>query len=114
MFAKLEIIGKTTNVYDKGKKRSVIWRIDLQFFLFFMEIFSYLPSRESDSMKTEKLVEHYFHYFVEVELRTSYDYLNFLQVPVVDGYSFPHLTKRMNVAGRHITSYLVDLLLRRG
>ncbi|KAF8408453.1 hypothetical protein HHK36_007606 [Tetracentron sinense] len=35
-------------------------------------------------------------------------------VPVVDGYSFPHLTKRMNVAGRHITSYLVDLLLRRG
>lgn len=36
------------------------------------------------------------------------------QVPVVDGYSFPHLTKRMNVAGRHITSYLVDLLSRRG
>ncbi|CAM8891312.1 unnamed protein product [Rhodiola kirilowii] len=35
-------------------------------------------------------------------------------VPVVDGYSFPHLTKRMNVAGRHITSYLVDLLSRRG
>ncbi|KAL0450819.1 UNVERIFIED_CONTAM: Actin-related protein 2 [Sesamum latifolium] len=33
-------------------------------------------------------------------------------VPVVDGYSFPHLTKRMNVAGRHITSYLVDLLTR--
>lgn len=37
-----------------------------------------------------------------------------MQVPVVDGYSFPHLTKRMNVAGRHITSYLVDLLFRRG
>ncbi|KAL7257152.1 hypothetical protein ACSBR1_010974 [Camellia fascicularis] len=37
-----------------------------------------------------------------------------LQVPVVDGYSFPHLTKRMNVAGRHITSYLVYLLQRRG
>jgi hypothetical protein len=37
-----------------------------------------------------------------------------VQVPVVDGYSFPHLTKRMNVAGRHITSYLVDLLSRRG
>ena len=36
------------------------------------------------------------------------------QVPVVDGYSYPHLTKRMNVAGRHITSYLVDLLSRRG
>ncbi|KAL5998786.1 Actin-related protein 2 [Asimina triloba] len=35
-------------------------------------------------------------------------------VPVVDGYSFPHLTKRMNVAGRHITSYLLDLLQRRG
>lgn len=37
-----------------------------------------------------------------------------MQVPVVDGYSYPHLTKRMNVAGRHITSYLVDLLSRRG
>ncbi|GFP95197.1 actin-related protein 2 [Phtheirospermum japonicum] len=35
-------------------------------------------------------------------------------VPVVDEYSFPHLTKRMNVAGRHITSYLVDFLMRRG
>ncbi|KAI7988626.1 Actin-related protein 2 [Camellia lanceoleosa] len=35
-------------------------------------------------------------------------------VPIVDGYSFPHLTKWMNVAGRHITSYLVDLLQRRG
>ncbi|XVE84191.1 hypothetical protein DITRI_Ditri16bG0150300 [Diplodiscus trichospermus] len=35
-------------------------------------------------------------------------------VPVVDGYSFPHLTKWMNVAGRHITSYLVDLLSHRG
>ncbi|KAG7575038.1 Pentatricopeptide repeat [Arabidopsis suecica] len=34
-------------------------------------------------------------------------------VPVVDGYSFPHLTKRMNVAGRHITAYLVHLLSRR-
>jgi hypothetical protein len=32
----------------------------------------------------------------------------------VDGYSFPHLTKRLNIAGRHITSYLIDLLLRRG
>ncbi|WJX84126.1 Actin-related protein 2 [Trifolium repens] len=29
--------------------------------------------------------------------------------PVVNGYSFPHLTKRMNVA-----AYLVDLLSRRG
>ncbi|KAJ7536019.1 hypothetical protein O6H91_12G054000 [Diphasiastrum complanatum] len=35
-------------------------------------------------------------------------------VPVVDGFSFPHVTKRMNIAGRQITSYLVDLLLRRG
>jgi len=35
-------------------------------------------------------------------------------VPVVDGYSFPHCTKRLNVAGRHITTHLVDLLLRRG
>ena len=35
-------------------------------------------------------------------------------VPVVDGYSFPHLTKRLNVAGRHVTSHLVDLLQRRG
>ncbi|XP_028084031.1 actin-related protein 2-like [Camellia sinensis] len=35
-------------------------------------------------------------------------------VPVVDGYSFPYLTKRMNVAGRHITSYLVYLLQRGG
>ena len=35
-------------------------------------------------------------------------------VPVVDGYAFPHLTKRLNVAGRHVTSYLVDLLQRRG
>ncbi|KVH93621.1 Actin-related protein [Cynara cardunculus var. scolymus] len=35
-------------------------------------------------------------------------------VPVVDGYSFPHLTKCMNVAGRYITSYLVVLMLRRG
>ena len=35
-------------------------------------------------------------------------------VPVVDGFAFPHLTKRLNVAGRHITSHLVDLLQRRG
>jgi actin-related protein 2 len=31
-----------------------------------------------------------------------------------DGFAFPHLTKRLNVAGRHVTSYLVDLLQRRG
>ncbi|GLJ30075.1 hypothetical protein SUGI_0594720 [Cryptomeria japonica] len=35
-------------------------------------------------------------------------------VPVIDGYSFPHATKRVNIAGRHITSYLIELLLRRG
>jgi actin-related protein 2 len=35
-------------------------------------------------------------------------------VPVLDGYSFPHLTKRLNVAGRHVTSHLIDLLTRRG
>lgn len=35
-------------------------------------------------------------------------------VPVVDGFAFPHLTKRLNVAGRHITTHMVDLLLRRG
>lgn len=36
------------------------------------------------------------------------------QVPVVDGFSFPHLTKRLNVAGRHVTNYLIELLMRRG
>jgi actin-related protein 2 len=35
-------------------------------------------------------------------------------IPVVDGYGFSHLTKRLNVAGRHVTEHLVDLLLRRG
>lgn len=35
-------------------------------------------------------------------------------VPVVDGYSAAHLTGRLNVAGRHITAYLADLLTRRG
>ncbi|KAK9810314.1 hypothetical protein WJX72_008449 [[Myrmecia] bisecta] len=35
-------------------------------------------------------------------------------VPVIDGFSFPHLTKRLNVAGRHVTEFLVELLLRRG
>ena len=33
---------------------------------------------------------------------------------VIDGFSFPHLTKRLNVAGRHVTAHLVELLLRRG
>lgn len=35
-------------------------------------------------------------------------------VPVVDGYAFHHVMKRLNVAGRHVTNYLVELLMRRG
>ena len=35
-------------------------------------------------------------------------------IPFFEGYSFPHLTKRLNVAGRHVTSHLIDLLTRRG
>ncbi|KAL3154167.1 Arp2/3 complex subunit, actin nucleation center [Trebouxia sp. C0010 RCD-2024] len=35
-------------------------------------------------------------------------------VAVIDGFSYPHLTKRLNVAGRHVTTHLVELLLRRG
>eukprot|EP00898_Chlorokybus_atmophyticus_P005748 jgi/Chlat1/6174/Chrsp41S09036 len=35
-------------------------------------------------------------------------------VPVVDGLAFPHVTKRLNIAGRHTTTHLIDLLLRRG
>ena len=31
-----------------------------------------------------------------------------------DGYAFPHLTKRLNVAGRHVTAHLIELLQRRG
>ena len=33
---------------------------------------------------------------------------------VIDGYSFPHASKRVNIAGHHITSYLIEPLLRRG
>ena len=33
---------------------------------------------------------------------------------MVDGYGFPHLTRRLEVAGEEVTSYLLDLLLRRG
>jgi actin-related protein 2 len=35
-------------------------------------------------------------------------------VPVYDGYSLPHLVKRLDVAGRDITRYLIKLLLLRG
>jgi actin-related protein 2 len=35
-------------------------------------------------------------------------------VPVWDGFVPPHLIKRLDVAGRHITSYLIKLLQLRG
>jgi len=35
-------------------------------------------------------------------------------VPVYEGFSLPHLTRRMDVAGRDITRYLIKLLLLRG
>ncbi|KAF9400889.1 Arp2/3 complex subunit, actin nucleation center, partial [Podila epigama] len=35
-------------------------------------------------------------------------------VPVVDGYSLPHITKRLDIAGRTVTNYLIKLLLLRG
>jgi len=35
-------------------------------------------------------------------------------VPVYDGFALPHLTKRIDVAGRDITQYLIKLLLLRG
>jgi len=35
-------------------------------------------------------------------------------VPVYEGFSFPHLTRRLDVAGRDITRYLIKLLLLRG
>jgi actin-related protein 2 len=34
--------------------------------------------------------------------------------PVYDGFSLPHLTRRLDVAGRDITRYLIKLLLLRG
>eukprot|EP00887_Chlorella_sp_A99_P002382 scaffold10.g2382.t1 len=34
-------------------------------------------------------------------------------VPVVEGYSSPHLIRRVDVAGRHLTAHLADLLARR-
>ena len=35
-------------------------------------------------------------------------------VPVYDGFALPHLTKRLDVAGRSVTNYLIKLLLLRG
>ncbi len=35
-------------------------------------------------------------------------------IPVWEGFSIPHLTKRINLAGRNITDYLIKLLQHRG
>lgn len=35
-------------------------------------------------------------------------------VPVFEGFSLPHLTRRLDVAGRDVTRYLIKLLLLRG
>ncbi|GAA99365.1 uncharacterized protein L969DRAFT_93826 [Mixia osmundae IAM 14324] len=35
-------------------------------------------------------------------------------VPVYDGFALPHLTKRLDVAGRDVTRYLIKLLLMKG
>jgi len=35
-------------------------------------------------------------------------------IPVFEGFSLPHLTRRLDVAGRDVTRYLIKLLLLRG
>lgn len=35
-------------------------------------------------------------------------------VPVYEGFSLPHLTRRVDIAGRDVTRYLINLLLLRG
>ena len=35
-------------------------------------------------------------------------------VPVYEGYVLPHLTRRLDIAGRDITRYLIKLMLMRG
>ncbi|KAL0568645.1 Actin-related protein 2 [Marasmius crinis-equi] len=35
-------------------------------------------------------------------------------VPVYDGFDLPHLTRRLDIAGRDVTRYLIKLLLMRG
>lgn len=35
-------------------------------------------------------------------------------VPVYEGFSLPHLTRRVDLAGRDVTKYLISLLLLRG
>ena len=41
-----------------------------------------------------------------------YAHIAWVQVAVVEGYAYTHLTQRLNLAGRHITEHLMELLLR--
>lgn len=45
---------------------------------------------------------------------TTIIYTFFFQVPVYQGYAPANLTRRLDVAGRHVTRYLIKLLLLRG